>query len=121
MDAIGLRSGERPLVDPVDEELALGEHRRYLLAGSPITFHDVASQLSHVLNRTIRYQSVPVEDFTRGLAATMPAELVDVLASEWRLAAAGGLSIFSDHVELITGTKPRTFRHFVEDHATLFA
>ena len=96
-------------------------NRRYLLAGAPITFHDVASELSRVLNRTVRYQPVPVEDFTRGLAATMPTELVDVLANEWRLAAAGGLSIFSDHVELITGTKPRTFGQFVENHANLFA
>ena len=72
-------------------------------------------------DRPIAYQPLTLNAFKEGLLTSgMDKGFVEIMFSEWKVAATGGLSLLSDAIPIITGKAPRSFRQFLENHKSWF-
>jgi uncharacterized protein YbjT (DUF2867 family) len=88
----------------------------------PISFAHVASVISEVTGRTVQYREVSPE--------TARESIVEEGGPEWLADAMVGLQVAfgkgiadltTDHVQRVTGSRPRSFEAFVRDHAARFS
>jgi uncharacterized protein YbjT (DUF2867 family) len=95
--------------------------RAYLLTGpEAITYDDLASAVSSVLERQIAHVSLPPEDLKAGmLAEGVPEPLADRLLDLERYFREGRASIISPDIERITGRPPIPLAQYLRDHASL--
>jgi uncharacterized protein YbjT (DUF2867 family) len=98
------------------------EGKSYTLTGpEALSFLDVAERISAVIGTSVSYQDVPPAVMRKQLLdAGMPEWLVDVRMDFNATLSAGGASTVTDVVRMVTGKPPRTFAHFVREHASLF-
>lgn len=88
----------------------------------PITFGHMAGVISAVTDRTVEFRELS--------PATAREAIITEGAPEWLADAMVGLQVAfgkgiadlsTDHVERVTGTRPRSFETFVRDHAEAFS
>lgn len=97
------------LTSPTPPEAAL-----VLTGPEPLSFDEVATELSRFTGRTIVHRRVDQAGLARRWAATgMPAEFAGVLAAMDTAIAAGAEDRTTTDVERTTGRPPRTFREFL--------
>ncbi len=94
----------------------------YTLTGPrPLTFEEVAGQLSLALGRSVTY--LPVGDDVRRKALLghgVPAWIVDMLEEYARAYASGWGDFTEDTVAALLGRPPRDVADFARDHAAVF-
>jgi uncharacterized protein YbjT (DUF2867 family) len=123
-------TGEVPIVDARDvaavavRALTQDGHDRkiYDLTGPEAISHDaMADAIAHATGKPVAYVHLPPEYAKKQLlAGGMPrwlAEDMIVLAASFREGYGAGVT---HTVQEITGEKPRTFRQFAHDHASVF-
>jgi uncharacterized protein YbjT (DUF2867 family) len=97
--------------------------RTYVLTGpEPITYRQVAAELTAATGSGVEFVDVPDDDATQamiqsGLSGFVAGQLVNVFAM-LRLGVAEQVTAT---VESLTGRPPRDFAAFARDHARLFA
>ena len=95
----------------------------YRLSGpQSLSYADAAAVLSSALGRSVRFDPLTDAEQTRqlvdaGLPPTLAASVTDALA----LFATGDHDWVTDDVEQLTGTPPRPFSTFVDDHRAAFS
>jgi uncharacterized protein YbjT (DUF2867 family) len=99
-----------------------GEDTIVLTGPEPITYAELAEQLSRVTGRPVEFVRVSDEDARQAMmAARMPDWLVSHLHLLFKIARAGALAQVTDSVRALTGREPRTFAEFARDHRAVFA
>lgn len=84
-----------------------------------LSYADIATALSEVTGRPIRFVDVSVEELTdRHVGAGIPAGFAAALASMDAEIRAGAEDRTTTAVEDLTGRPPRSFRDFARDHRT---
>jgi uncharacterized protein YbjT (DUF2867 family) len=98
------------------------DKRTYLLTGPElVSYTDVASTLSDTLGRAVHYRKLSPEQHEAAMiGAGVPESVADSNAQVFGLIAEGDAAWLSDDVEKLTGTKPRSLRTFLTDHAEAF-
>lgn len=92
-----------------------------LTGPEPLTYGQVAHQLSAAIGRPVDYVDVPDEEARSQLvAAGLPAWLVANLITLFRLVREGRMSETTDTVLTVTGRAPRHFAQFATDFADAF-
>lgn len=93
----------------------------YLLTGpEAVTYDELASAVSSVLDRPIAHVSLPPEDLKAGmLAEGMPEPLADRLLDLERYFREDKASMISSDIERITGRIPTPLAQYLRDHASL--
>jgi len=77
----------------------------------------VAAAIAKVAGRKIEYQEVSPADFKSGLlSAGLPAAYADVLVMLFGFLREGYAAGVTNHVQAITGSKPRSLETYVTDH-----
>ncbi len=91
----------------------------YELTGPrPLTFTDVADEISTATGRDIRYVPVSIEEFAAAAVEQgMPAEAIDLLTYLFGEVLDGRNSHTMDGVQRALGREPRDFREFARDAA----
>ncbi|WP_375446065.1 SDR family oxidoreductase [uncultured Fibrella sp.] len=119
--------GRTSFIDVVDigEVAALtltdltGKYRNqaYELTGDEaLTYREVATQLSYVLNRPIKYRNPSVLAFIwrKWIGEKMPLSFVLVMVALYTVAKLGKAAALTPVFREVTGHAPRTFRQFAE-------
>ena len=98
------------------------ENQAYpITGGEALSCDEVASILSDVVGKTVRYVDVPLEAAKQGMiAAGLPEKLADLMNELYALGPDGHLAYVMDTVEKVTGQPPRSFRQFAQDYAAAF-
>jgi len=98
------------------------ENQVYPITGAEaLDCEEVASVLSDVVGKTVRYVDVPLEAAKQGMiAAGLPEKLADLMNELYALGPDGHLAYVMDSVENVTGQSPRSFRQFAEDYSGAF-
>lgn len=98
------------------------EGRTYPLTGpEPVTYHEVAAQLSAGIGRPVGYVDVPDPAARDGMIQSgMPEWLADQVVILWGQLRRGAAATTTDVVRVLTGHEPRTVAEFVRDHAAAF-
>jgi uncharacterized protein YbjT (DUF2867 family) len=93
----------------------------WLLTGpEAVTYDDLASAVSSVLDRPIAHVSLPPEDLKAGmLAEGIPEPLADRLLDLERYFREGKASIISADIERITGRPATPLSQYLRDHVSL--
>jgi uncharacterized protein YbjT (DUF2867 family) len=79
----------------------------------PLTYAQVAEQLSDAIGREIRYEEITPEQLWAGLAsAGMPDELVEIMKYLFGVTASGVNAHVTDGVERALGRQPRSFAEY---------
>lgn len=96
--------------------------RIYELTGpAALSNYDIATTLSSVLGREIRYEDIPLDDARAVLARQGMSEwMVEVIAELFELSAADEASEVTGSVELLTGKPPIDFESFAQDFRHAF-
>ncbi|KAI9819817.1 MAG: hypothetical protein M1832_003892 [Thelocarpon impressellum] len=80
-----------------------------------LSYDDVAAELTTLLGRDIKHESLSVPAFSALLqSAGFPADLADMLAGLDGLVADGWVHEYDGTTERVTGRKPTTFKDFLE-------
>jgi uncharacterized protein YbjT (DUF2867 family) len=97
--------------------------RTYLISGpEAITYHDVASQLSQVLGKTVEFVDVPDEAATAAaLRAGAPEWMALGIGEVHRQLKRGIAAQTSDVVRVLLEREPYSFADFARDTAAVFA
>ena len=98
------------------------ENKMYEITGSElVSFHDIASQLSEVMGREIRYVDVAPEDFKKSLLQWVSSDwYVDTVSDLFELIAQNQGALLNDTYRQVTGTAPTTLRQFFQDYSPAF-
>lgn len=97
-------------------------NRSLIVSGTPVTFRDVASELSRIAGREIPYLATSFEETRNKLRqANMPQAQIERFATECAYVQRGGLSVFSDHVEAVLGRPAKSLRQFFEENRARLA
>jgi uncharacterized protein YbjT (DUF2867 family) len=93
------------------------EGKIYTLTGpEPLTFDDVAGELSQESGKQIRHVRVSVDDVRTAVeSAGVAAWFADDMARLHAMLAAGYEDLVTDDVRAVTGSAPRTLAQFVRD------
>jgi len=120
-----------PMIDPRDvaataAALLAGdghEGRTYDLTGpEPVTFSDVAAQLSEVSGRPVQFMPVPDAAALEGLGrAGLPDWLAGNIVAVFGMLRDDPSAQVTDAVPALAGRQPRHLAEFLADHAALFA
>jgi uncharacterized protein YbjT (DUF2867 family) len=99
------------------------EGRCYEITGpEALSYADIASQLSAVTGRTIRYVAVPPEASRRAmLERSMTPWLIDTVLGLYASFRTGCFAEVSPAVHAVTGAPARRFIDFARDHVAAFA
>ncbi|MGB7248319.1 MAG: SDR family oxidoreductase [Phormidesmis sp.] len=86
------------------------------------SYHDIAQQLSDLLDKQVTYVSVPNEAALQGmLDSGMPEWTARAIAELYNVFATGAYSDTNDNVQKITGRPARTFADWASDSHAAFA
>jgi uncharacterized protein YbjT (DUF2867 family) len=90
-----------------------------LTGGESLTLHEIGQVLSRAAGRTIRYESVPDEEFRKLLEERdwRPAE-VDVILGLFRSIRDGERAVMHPDVEEVLGRPPRTLEAYAREAAS---
>ena len=99
------------------------EGEAYTLTGpEALSYDDLASELSRVLNRTVGHVSLPPEDLAQAMRADgMTEPIVARMLDLERYYREGRASIVTGDVRKITGHEPRPFLQYAYEHARLLS
>jgi uncharacterized protein YbjT (DUF2867 family) len=92
--------------------------KRYDLIGETPTVSEIASTLSAVLQRPIRYVSIPDEHWMQALRDHINRHALEHLSSLWRFFRTSGIKkgengfAVSESIERLTGASPQTLEQF---------
>jgi uncharacterized protein YbjT (DUF2867 family) len=93
----------------------------YVLTGpESLSQAQQVSIIGDVIGRRIRFEEMSPEDFRRETAGRWPGPVVEMLLTAWA-ATIGREAFVTSTVSDIIGSRPRTFREWVTDHAAVFA
>ena len=93
-----------------------------LMGPEPLTFGEMARQLSRAVGRTITFVDVPPESMRAALADLgFPAWQADGLLEEFAMYRRGGAAGVEPGVREALDRPPRSFEEFARDSAPLFA
>jgi uncharacterized protein YbjT (DUF2867 family) len=99
-------------------------HQRntYLITGpEPLTFVDVAAQLSAALGKPVQYVDIARENARQAMLQTgMPEWYIEDLLGFYDFYSTGAGAAVSDVVARITGQQGRTFSQFAQDNRSAF-
>jgi len=122
--------GRIPVVDPDDiarvAALVLTQDGHvghgYILNGpEALTSREQVEILSDVLERTIDFVDVTPEQLAQdSIQRGTPVQLAEAMQNLNELFLAGRAGVLADDIENLTGTAPRTFRHWCEQHIDEF-
>ncbi|MDQ6760131.1 MAG: NmrA family transcriptional regulator, partial [Acidobacteriota bacterium] len=91
----------------------------YVLTGpESLSQLDQVSTLGHVLGRSLRFEETTPERW-RSEWPAMPLAIATMLLKAWA-GATDVPALVTSTVAEVTGTPPRTFRHWAADHAADF-
>lgn len=98
------------------------EGKSYILTGpKPVSFHDVAHIFSRVLDKEVKYITVPGE---ASFQAMVGMGIPEWIAKGYQELSEGFSDNFANsttnNVEVLTGHKPRSFEQFAADFAQVF-
>jgi uncharacterized protein YbjT (DUF2867 family) len=120
-----------PMIDPLDVAAVAAvvlredghEGRTYELTGpEAVTFHDVATHLSGLTGRQVRFVPVPDGAARQGLLqAGMPDWMAENVVTVFGMLREDPGAQVTDAVHALTGRRPRHLAEFLADHVTLFA
>ena len=120
-----------PMIDPRDVAAAAAallttdghEGRTYELTGpEPVTFSDVAAQLSEVRGQPVQFVPVPDAAALDGLGrAGLPDWLAENIVAVFGMLRDDPSPQVTDAVHALTGRQPRHLAEFLADHAALLA
>ena len=98
------------------------EHQTYEITGPELlSFHDVATQLSAVIGRDIRYMDVPAADFKQSLLQWVTDDwYVETVSELFELIAQGHGALLNDVYTRVTDRTPTTLRRFFQDYSSFF-
>ncbi|WP_338471656.1 hypothetical protein R4Z10_02460 [Niallia sp. XMNu-256] len=86
-----------------------------------ITYNEVASIMSYVLNRPIIYRNPGVLEFRRTLIKRgTPKEFANVMTMLYTMTKLGTAQLVTDDTEQLLGRKPIRFKQYVEDYKLQF-
>ena len=92
----------------------------YVLTGpESLSQAEQVSIIGAAIGRLIRFEELSPEEFRREMAGRWPRPVVDMLLAAWR-ATIGRPAFVTSTVADVVGSPPRTFRHWVSDHADAF-
>jgi uncharacterized protein YbjT (DUF2867 family) len=99
------------------------EGRTYELTGpEPVTFHDVAAQLSEATGRPVQFVPVPDAAALDGLRqAGLPDWLAANIVAVFAMLRQDPAAQVTDAVHALTGRQPRHLSELLTGHAALFA
>lgn len=100
------------------------QNRAYVLTGpETLTYRQMEESMTEVLGRPIAVESMSTNALTVHLMNDVgfPQEMIPFLLSIERNLAAGWSAVVTDHVEQVTGNRPRSFKDFVLDYAPQFS
>ncbi len=99
------------------------EDKTYEITGPElVSFHDIATRLSEVMDREIRYVDVPAEDFKESLLQWVSDDwYVETVSDMFKLTAQGHGALLNDVYSQVTGRAPTSLRQFYQDYASTFA
>jgi uncharacterized protein YbjT (DUF2867 family) len=103
--------------------LASGYHGKALRITGPeaLSMADIASILSHITGKTIRYVPVSWEERKAALsAAGIPAYFLEALAEQAAERTRNPLAIIDDSTHQLFGVVPTTFQEFAVEHSYIF-
>jgi Predicted nucleoside-diphosphate-sugar epimerases len=91
----------------------------YELTGSEaITFEQAVAQIARATGRDIRFEQVPIEDFTAGMReAEVPQVFIDLVVSLFTEVMDGRNVAVADGVRQALGREPRTFAQYARETA----
>jgi uncharacterized protein YbjT (DUF2867 family) len=102
----------------LDTRRATGD---YVLTGSEsLSQAEQVREIGDVIGRTLHFDELSPDEFRREAEGTWPPRVADMLLDAWR-SAVGHPAFVTSAVREITGSRPRTFREWVRDHAGAFA
>ena len=114
----------RDVAEVMVKVLTSGGHegKAYDITGpEAISNYEIASALTEVAGRQIKYVDVPESAVRKGMLDTgMPEELVNALMELVAISKAGHLSAVLPGVERLLGRKPGSFRRFAQDFKSAF-
>ena len=123
--------GKVPMIDPRDVAATAAavasedghEGRTYELTGpEPVTFSDVAAQLSEVAGRPVGFVPVPDAAALEGLRqAGLPGWMAENIVAVFGMLRDDPSAQVTDAVPALTGGQARHLAEFLADHAALFA
>ena len=95
------------------------ENQTYpITGGQALGCNELASILSEVTGKGVRYVDVPLDAAKQGMmGAGLPEKLADMMNELYALGPDGHLAYIMDTVEKVSGRPPRTFRQFAEDYS----
>ncbi|MFH1845395.1 MAG: SDR family oxidoreductase [bacterium] len=95
----------------------------YELTGpEALSFYDMSEILSAVRKRRVTYMDITSEKARVGmLRSNTPEWLIDAIMEQYEVFSAGQADQITDHIERITGHRPRGFHEFAVDYADFFA
>jgi uncharacterized protein YbjT (DUF2867 family) len=98
------------------------QRKTYLITGpEPLTFVDVAAQLSAALGKPVQYVDIARENARQAMLQTgMPEWYIEDLLGFYDFYSTGAGAAVSDVVARITGQPGRTFRQFAQDNRSAF-
>ncbi|OLS40042.1 SDR family oxidoreductase [Bacillus sp. MRMR6] len=98
------------------------KNKAYTLTGSEaITYYEVASTMSEVLNRRITYTNPSVLEFRMTLIKRgTPKEFANVMTLLYLMTKLGTARHTTQEAEKILKRKPITFKQYIEDHKQYF-
>ncbi len=86
-----------------------------------LSFHDIATQLSEVMGREIRYIDAPPAEFKKSLLQWVPDDwYVETVSELFELIAQGSGALQNDVYAQVTGKAPTTLRRFFQDYSSFF-
>ncbi|MCY4155358.1 MAG: SDR family oxidoreductase [Gammaproteobacteria bacterium] len=86
-----------------------------------LSFHDIAGQLSDVMEREISYVDVPPAQFKQSLQQWVPDDwYVQTVSELFELIAQGSGALLNDEYTRVTGRTPTSLRQFCQDYASFF-
>ncbi len=97
-------------------------NQTYVLTGPALlSFHDVASSLSKVLDKDVKYVNVPMEAALEAfIGMGAPKWLAEAFCEYFENYRKGGSAGVSNDFEKVTGHPPRSFDTFARDFAQYF-
>jgi uncharacterized protein YbjT (DUF2867 family) len=97
--------------------------KTYWLTGpEAISNYDVAEVLSRLLGRTVTYHELTSEENTAAMiGAGVPAQIAEMNATAFGLAAEGKAEWVTDDVSSLLGRPARSFEQFATDYASAFS
>ncbi len=99
------------------------EGKTYILTGpEPLSYAQVAEELSMVCGKKVHYVNVPPEAAKQGMVqAGMPAWLADALLELYDVWRKGFGATVTETIREVTGQAPRSFAQFAKDHAAVLS